>query len=98
MEKQRFTDRGEKITEEEWNKAIDCVLRKYPEETFFEIWEAIKNEGDSWSGKRHRSFGMDVRNTLRSSGFDWGSIALDSYWHYVIEDATRMVISKKEGK
>ena len=98
MEEPRSTDRGKEITQEEWDEAIECVIQKYPEETFIEIWEAIKNEGDSWSGKRHHGFGMDVRNTLRSSGLGWGSIALDSYWDDVIEDATRKVISEKEGK
>lgn len=98
MEKSKLTDRGKEITPEEWNEAIECLIKKYPEEIFVEVWEAMKNEGDSWSGKRHRSFGMDVRNTLRSSGFQWGSIALDHYWDDLVEDATKKVISEKRKK
>jgi len=96
MEKPKLTDRGEEITPEEWNEAIECLIQKYPEEIFVEVWEAMKNEGDSWSGKRHLSLGMDVRNTLRSSGFQWGSIALDHYWMIWLRMRQKRLYLKKE--
>ena len=95
-----------KITEEEWNQAIDCLLKNVPEKTFFEVWELMQKEGeswearqkggDSWAGIRHHGFGTYIRNTLRKCGIEWGPIGLDDNWDLVMEDATRKFMSSRK--
>jgi len=86
-----------KITKEEWLKAINCLIKNIPEETFLEVWELMQKEKD-WSSKRHYDLGMWVRNLLRKCGLGWGSLGLDSNWHRVMEDATRKFISLKNNR
>lgn len=80
-------DNGEEISKQEWDEAVDLLIRRFSKETLLEIKEAMGLKGEKWASEKHHNFGTKVRNILREGGFDWGSISLDSNWIRLLKDA-----------
>ncbi len=80
-------DSGEDISAEEWNRAIQCLLREVPSKVFKDIWIKCYKTKEMSLLDAHHTFGMDVRNLLRKNEFRWGSISLDQNWEAALEGA-----------
>jgi hypothetical protein len=70
----RLKDTGEVITDKEWKRAVDCIIKNH-REALPELKKVIEEKGKDWSLGYHRSLGLSVRNTLRREGFHWGRSA-----------------------
>jgi hypothetical protein len=86
----RLKDTGEVITDKEWKRAVDCIIKNHRED-LPELKKVIEEKGKGWSLGYHRSLGLSVRNTLRREGFHWGAISLDDNWADLVEEAVKKV-------
>ncbi len=79
-------DSGERISEEEWRKAVECIRKALDEKSIRELRRVVK-EDEMWWARCHHGFGTGIRNLLRANGFDWGDISLDEHWFLLVEEA-----------
>ncbi|MEA2069737.1 MAG: hypothetical protein U9O98_00450 [Asgard group archaeon] len=81
------TDDGHKITQEDWDKAVDYITSSLKPNFVEKVKKTIEKEGKLWALDYKGSFGVYVRNLLRGAGFNWGEEALQKYWSWILEDA-----------
>jgi hypothetical protein len=79
-------DNGEIISDEEWNKGIECLIKNIPKNEFSELQDKLKNQKDFSLDSLHHTFGTYIRNLIRKNNFSWGAISLDSNWESLLED------------
>lgn len=86
----RKKDSDESISQEEWNKAVLFLLNTLPLRFFRDIWKIMNKQGEKWMINYHHGLGTRIRNILRKADFNWGNIALDDYWHKLLQDAVEL--------
>lgn len=80
-------DDGKKITRKTWADAVSFLVSNMEPSFIKKAKFLIETEGNLWGFKNKGGIGIYIRNLLRNNGFDWGEVALKSYWPWVVEDA-----------
>jgi hypothetical protein len=83
------------IRDEEIENAVDYLASGIPENVLKEAFDLFQQDVKLVS-REHFSLGMDVRNFLRSGGYDWGDIELDENWIFLLWKASKKVCEKKD--
>lgn len=87
-------DNGKIISNEEWERAMGFLKKEYPKKAFRDFWPYLNQKRDD-KITLHHEFGMQIRNSLRKSGFAWGSISLDENWGVLMANISRELMCKK---
>jgi len=78
------------ISEEEREKAVQCIIEAVPGEMLLQIHDGISRTPDLLV-LQHFGIGIKIRNLLRVNGFAWNDGTLDREWGPIAVEAARNV-------
>lgn len=83
-----------RFLDDRWRGAVQVLTEELPSDVFRDLHERIENDPTGWYSPLHFSFGMGVRNLLRSKGYDDSVFGcnLDDVCAPIIRDAVQHVI------
>jgi len=84
-------DDGKRITKKTWTEAVDFLTANLEVVFIKKVRGIIDSEGRLWGIRNKGGVGVYVRNLLRNNGFNWGEVALENYWSWVVEDVLEKV-------
>jgi hypothetical protein len=95
IKKELPKDDGKVISLKSWNEAISFLIKNLETPTIKQIEQLMESEGNLWGVSNKGGIGIYIRNLLRNNGFDWGDVALETYWSWAAEEAVRKINEEK---
>jgi hypothetical protein len=83
-----------RFLDDRWRGAVQVLTQELPSSVIKELFERMEKDPDRWYTPLHLSFGMGVRNLMRSKGFTDAVFGcnLDDVCAPIIRDAVRQMI------